>query len=102
VVRLRQHLDVEPLAPDAVRDHATVLSGYTGPGYADPDEGDIETILRAGRSEGLILDPSYTGKAFRAFLEESRAGERNLFIHTGGSYGLFPQRERLTKAIVDR
>lgn len=94
--------DVTPFDLDAVRDRITVLDGYTGPGYAEPAEADIETIIETGHREGLILDTSYTGKAFRAFLEESQAGERNLFIHTGGSYGIFPNRERLTAAIDDR
>lgn len=91
--------DVTPFDLDTVRDRITVLPDYVGPGYAQVTDADVETIVEAGRTEGLILDTSYTGKAFRAFLEESEAGERNLFVHTGGSYGLFPNREQLTAAI---
>jgi D-cysteine desulfhydrase len=84
---------------DAVADRINIVSGYLGPGYGDPAPADVETIIEIGRREGIVLDTCYTGKAFRAFLEESLPGETNLFIHTGGSYGLFPQRERLTDAL---
>jgi len=43
----------------------------------------------AGRTEGLILDPVYTGKAFRALGDLIREGSidrraRVVFWHTGG------------------
>ena len=48
-------------------------------------------------SEGIILDPVYTGKAFDAMLQEIGKGRfQNMsdivFLHTGGIFGLFPQR----------
>ena len=66
-----------------------VVEGYKGRGYAlsTPEEAaDIESVARA---TGLILDPVYTGKAFRALLHEpERFGPRPLFVHTGGIFGL--------------
>ena len=49
--------------------------------------------------EGLVLDPTYTGKAFYGLLQEIAAGrfrdkEDIVFIHTGGIFGLFPQRQQ--------
>jgi D-cysteine desulfhydrase len=50
------------------------------------------TIASVARSEGLLLDPTYTGKAMHALVSEARAGRiggRVLFWHTGGAFGLF-------------
>ena len=66
-----------------------VVEGYKGRGYAlsTPQEtADIESVARR---TGLILDPVYTGKAFRALLHEpERFGPRPLFVHTGGIFGM--------------
>lgn len=86
----------EAVGPLDGRSAVEVLTDYRGPGYAEPTEADLDIILEAGRKAGLVLDPTYTAKAFRAFIEESRPGETNLFVHTGGSYGLFPKRELVT------
>jgi D-cysteine desulfhydrase len=76
-----------------------VLDGYIGAGYGLADPGVFETIGLAARSEGLLLDPVYTGKAFDGMLREIRHGrfrdERDIvFVHTGGLFGLFAQREQ--------
>ena len=46
------------------------------------------------RVEGVVLDPVYTGKAFRGLLGEARAGRlqrdgATVFVHTGGVFGWF-------------
>jgi D-cysteine desulfhydrase len=75
-----------------------VIDGYVGPGYAQADNEVFATIKRLARSEGLVLDPVYTGKAFQALLSELPSGRFGdsgdiVFIHTGGMFGLFPQRQ---------
>jgi len=50
------------------------------------------------RSEGILLDPVYTGKAMAGFLAMIRAGrfspdETLVFLHTGGMPGLFAYEE---------
>ena len=47
------------------------------------------------RLEGVVLDPVYTGKAYFGMMAELAKsqrvfGERIVFIHTGGLFGLFP------------
>ena len=76
-----------------------VLDGYIGAGYALAGREVFETIGLAARSEGLILDPVYTGKAFHGMLDQMRHGrfrdEKDIvFVHTGGLFGLFAQREQ--------
>lgn len=72
-----------------------VVSGYVGPGYGDPSDEDLQTTVDVGKKEGLVLDTTYTAKAFRHFLDSSDKGT-HLFVHTGGSYGAFTETESLT------
>ena len=65
-----------------------------GPGYAIPSPEGCAAVRRLARSEGILVDPVYTGKALAGFfqlLEEGYfMGEENiLFVHTGGAGALF-------------
>ncbi len=76
-----------------------VLDGYQGPAYAVATPEIWSTIRTVARTEGLLLDPVYTGKAFHALLSEVEAGRlggRVLFWHTGGAFGLFGRGRELT------
>ena len=60
----------------------------------DPTE-TIELIVKLtnrARTEGLLLDPVYTGKAVKGLIDYARkgrwAGETVVFLHTGGAQGL--------------
>ena len=88
-----QTLDIDSLT-------VNVLEGYVGPGYAKATQPVFDTIKQVGRLEGLVLDPVYTGKAFHGLLDQIKRGrlagvEDVVFIHTGGIFGLFAQREQL-------
>lgn len=72
---------------------------YTGPGYAEPSDADLAMLREAGRKEGIVLDTCYTVKGFRAAIELTNPDETTLFIHTGGSYGIFPHRDQLTQLL---
>ena len=77
------------------------IEGYVGPGYGAAGPEGFKTIRELASSEGIFLDPVYTGKAFHGMVNELHKGEngqlagaRNiLFIHTGGLFGVFPQQE---------
>ena len=67
---------------------------YVGARYAAPSEQGRAAIRRLARSEGVILDPVYTGKAFAGLIDlvERRQLGRNepiIFLHTGGLPALF-------------
>jgi L-cysteate sulfo-lyase len=71
-----------------------VEDGYLGGGYAAIGELERDALCTLAGSEGLLLDPVYTGRAFGGLLDLIRrgamgAGERVLFWHTGGTPGLF-------------
>ncbi|WP_066964555.1 D-cysteine desulfhydrase family protein [Microbulbifer sp. Q7] len=74
-----------------------VVDDYIGPGYAIATEAIYETIAIAAQLEGILLDPVYTGKAFYGMLQDIKRGqfadcENLVFVHTGGQFGVFPQR----------
>jgi D-cysteine desulfhydrase family pyridoxal phosphate-dependent enzyme len=73
---------------------------YLGGGYAVLGEAEIEAIRLAARTEGLLLDPVYTGRAMAGLVDQVRRGELGreetvLFWHTGGSAALHAYGERL-------
>ena len=78
-----------PSLPRVHADEIQVVEGYKGRGYGLSTAEEAADIASVARASGLILDPVYTGKAFRALLHEpERFGPRPLFIHTGGIFGL--------------
>ena len=71
-----------------------VEDGYRGGGYGVISDLEREAIRLLARTEGLLLDPVYTGRAFGGLIDLIRRGvfspqERVLFWHTGGVAGLF-------------
>ena len=86
---------------EPVAGRTTIYDQYVGEAYGIPTSEAKEAILLAARTEGLILDPVYTGKAMAGLIDLAKKGEigrdrsRNnrdrpvLFWHTGGSAGLF-------------
>ncbi len=84
-------------------DEVEVLDGYVGAGYGHMGQEVAETLRLLASTEGVLLDPVYTGKAMTGLLDLVRRGEfargsNVLFIHTGGTPALFPYREGLTGA----
>lgn len=94
---------------DKARDSAGLLSasvgddavdidgGHRGEGYGIPTDGMREAVTLMAQTEGLLLDPVYSGKAFAGLLHDVRAGayrpgDAVLFLMTGGVPGLFAYR----------
>ena len=81
-------------------DEIRIIDGYKGKGYSQFGQDEIKVIKRLARTEGIILDPVYTGKAMRGLIGEVEKGrfskkERILFIHTGGIFGLLSRIEEI-------
>jgi D-cysteine desulfhydrase family pyridoxal phosphate-dependent enzyme len=69
-------------------------AAHVGPEYGVPDERTIAAIRLAAQTEGLVLDPVYTGKAMAALVTWAREGRLAwaasvCFWHTGGQPALF-------------
>lgn len=76
-----------------------------GEGYAIPTGGGMEAIGLLARTEAIILDPVYTGKAMAGLIADVRSGEltrddRVVFLHTGGGPSVFANLEAFA-AVVD-
>ncbi|HEX7836380.1 MAG TPA: pyridoxal-phosphate dependent enzyme, partial [Kofleriaceae bacterium] len=71
-----------------------IVDGHVGRGYAKSRPEELATIRDVCRSDGVVLDPVYTGKAFHGMVTEltadpQRFGAAIAFLHTGGLFGLF-------------
>lgn len=71
---------------------------YLGPGYACPTPQGEAAILTLARTEGMVLEQTYTAKTFACFLDLARRHafseqEPMCVIHTGGVPALFSQFE---------
>ena len=97
----------EVIVPQLMREAARLLEADVqipepdllamwGPGYSIPSEEGNEAISLMMKLEGIVLDTSYTGKAFAGLVRRAREGfykptDNVLFVHTGGAGGLFAQ-----------
>jgi D-cysteine desulfhydrase len=87
---------------DRIRAEELAIDGAKlGGGYGMPTSEMIEAIRLVGRSEGLLLDPVYGGKAFAGLLSDIEneviaPGSNVLFVMTGGSPGLYAYADALS------
>jgi L-cysteate sulfo-lyase len=81
--------------PGAVaRERVVANCDYVGEGYGLPTPGMMEALELVARTEGILLDPVYSGKAMAGLIDLIRKGQfakgQNIvFLHTGGAVGLF-------------
>ncbi|MEC8188809.1 MAG: pyridoxal-phosphate dependent enzyme, partial [SAR324 cluster bacterium] len=71
--------------------------------YGIPNEGTLEAIHLLAKTEGILLDPVYSGKGMAGLIDHVRKGtfsknEKILFLHTGGSTALFAYEKMLLDA----
>ena len=67
---------------------------YVGAGYGIPTDGMKAAVRLLAETEGVLLDPVYSGKGMAGLIDlirkgQFKAGENVVFIHTGGAVGLF-------------
>lgn len=79
----------------AVPESAVDCNGdYFAPGYSVVNEGMLEAVTLLARTESILLDPVYSGKAMAGLVDFVRKGRyakgsNVLFLHTGGSSVLY-------------
>lgn len=96
------HLDVR-----LARDELDISHNYIGPGYGKLSCGCLEAIALVARTEGILLDPIYTGKAMAALIDHVRTqkfqeDDHVVFVHTGGTPALFAMADELSTKIAVR
>ena len=86
-----RELGIDPPVPhDAVHVHGA----YVGDGYGLPTDAMYDAVLLTARTEGIVFDPVYTGKAMSGLIDLVRSGTFTsedvvVFLHTGGVPGWF-------------
>lgn len=76
------------------REMVHAYDDYVGAGYGQPTDEMVAAINLLAAKEGIFLDPVYSGKGLAGMIDLIRRGviganETIVFIHTGGSVGLF-------------
>jgi L-cysteate sulfo-lyase len=76
------------------RERVVANCDYVGEGYGLPTQAMAEAVSLLARQEGILLDPVYSGKGMAGLIDlvrkgQFRKGENVVFVHTGGSVGLF-------------
>jgi L-cysteate sulfo-lyase len=85
------HLGMKGAAP---RDNIEANDNYFGEAYGIPTAAMKEAVGLLAETEGVLLDPVYSGKAMAGLIDLVRQGtfgkdENIVFVHTGGQAGLF-------------
>jgi len=75
------------------RDAVLTFGEYWRPKYSVPNAKMVEAVQMLARTEAILLDPVYTGKAMAGLIDlvrkgRIRADENLLFLHTGGAPAL--------------
>ncbi|MBS0260562.1 MAG: D-cysteine desulfhydrase family protein [Planctomycetes bacterium] len=89
------------------RDDVDVSFDSIGPGYGHLSDDGCAALALLARTEGILLDPSYTGKAMAGLISDVcngrlKSGDRVVFIHTGGTPALFAYHAGLVEKIPAR
>ena len=91
-------------SPAITPDDFVIDQNHYAPGYECPSEEATKAIKLLARTEGILVDPVYSGKAFAGLLSDIRsgqipAGSNVLFLHTGGSTVFFAEKEILGELV---
>jgi L-cysteate sulfo-lyase len=89
--RTAEHMGMRGGIP---REAVVANCDYVGAGYGLPTPGMLEAVELLARTEGLLLDPVYSGKGMAGLIDLIRKGhfkpqDNVVFLHTGGSVALF-------------
>lgn len=90
----QETLDYIVAGVDLPAEKVVVFDDYVGPGYTLPTDSMVEAVKLLARTEGILLDPVYSGKTMAGLIDLVRKGHfadgsNVLFLHTGGSPALY-------------
>ena len=79
-----------------------IVDSYVGEGYGIPSEECMNVIRLVAQTEGIFLDPVYTGKAMAGLIDLIKKGrfkstDTIVFIHTGGIPALFAYHKEIAR-----
>jgi L-cysteate sulfo-lyase len=83
-----------------IRDDIVANCDYVGKGYGISTDSMKEAVSLLARLEGILADPVYSGKGLAGMIDliregDFKKGENIVFLHTGGSAGLFGYYQQL-------
>jgi D-cysteine desulfhydrase len=90
-VETAEKLDIKE---NITREDIVCFDEYVGDGYSIPTNSMVEAVKLFARTEGILLDPVYSGKTAAGLIDLIRKdhfpkGSNILFLHTGGSPALY-------------
>jgi D-cysteine desulfhydrase len=93
--------------PQRSRGEFEIHDEFIGSGYGDPTEECLDAIMLLAQTEGILLDPVYSGKMMAGFLEHQAAGrwscgQHILLLHSGGVPALFAYSRELNAHLKKR
>jgi D-cysteine desulfhydrase len=104
IISIGQELSREYRLAEIAEEEINIVDGFVGQGYAKSTPEELRQIVELARLEGVLLDPVYTGKAFIGMCQtltqdKGFFGNRILFIHTGGLFGVFSKSEEFSQVL---
>lgn len=96
---LKQINDVIELPDNLINDDDIIVKdAYYGKAYAYPTDEANEAVKLLAKTEGILLDPVYTGKCMAGMIDMIKKGDLDdardiVFLHTGGAPALHPYAE---------
>lgn len=98
---LRDQLAVKP----GGRGPCEIHDRFIGQAYGDPTEASLDAIMLMAETEGILLDPVYSGKTCAGLVAHCQGGrwkpgQRILMIHSGGVPALFAYHEEIQKHLA--
>ena len=97
-------LDRDPQRPRGVFE---IHDEFIGREYGDPTEACLDAIMLMAQTEGILLDPVYSGKMMAGFLAHLAAGrwsseQHILLLHSGGIPAIFAYHKELSAHLRKR
>ena len=96
------------LAPDDI----LFITEQLAPGYGQPSDAGLAALTLLARTEGILVEPTYTAKALAGLIADVRVGLFDagndcngqstdvVFLHTGGTPAIFAEAEMLSERIA--